>query len=340
MGLYDDNDGVTFTAIILCIIFGLGWCAVQVLSIVQGARFLSAFCNQDLAIYLLTSGLFPLALALASGAASYLQSHNYNAVSRGFPKWRLDFIKKKHHETIQMQRIPTARWSGKSTFNNANSHNLPAATPIPRDLVAENAKPFPLRYTTLQLHPTTILPPALPTEQVRYKAPLGPGLRQATSRTIGHSTWLPPRSTCAEIFNTTGCTLRRYATPEDQPPFASPMDFPCQPDQHISQYDAQQRWRKMDQNYFFNAIYSTIHIDQKFTAGTAWKCLKFAVFGVGILLSLASVGWLIFGTVITSKSGVGRCEAELYRTALAVVVINWSTPLAFGVIVLFGILCL
>lgn len=270
MGFHDDeNRPLFYTTLFTYLLLGLAWCAVQVFSIVQGARFLSTtFCNEDLAIYLLISGILIIALVLVAGAAPYVQARYYNGSSK------------------------------------------------------------------------------LTTKQLQYRAPPRFDPQETTDLGTNYLRWRPPRSTCHQVHTATGCAVRHYIDLEDQlPPFpgsqpGSTDQFVYQRDTWICQQWAQQCWRQLYRNHALNGLYSPVPITS-FTrspeARSAWKCLKRLVYALEVLLALAYVGWLIFGTVMTSKSGVGRCDTELYRTALAIVIINWSSPFVALILTAFAL---
>lgn len=57
-----------------------------------------------------------------------------------------------------------------------------------------------------------------------------------------------------------------------------------------------------------------------------------------LLIALAKFGWLIYGTVMIKKSSADVCYADIYKMALASVIIQWTFP-AFLLIVVCCAFC-
>lgn len=93
----------------------------------------------------------------------------------------------------------------------------------------------------------------------------------------------------------------------------------------MPQSEVNLNFRAVAGGYAYNSIYSLVPPNYRSTPQWVWTLGIGAVIVV-LVTALAGVGWLIYGTYETSKSGVGECLPELYKTSLSVVIINWSAP--------------
>lgn len=296
-------NACTITATVSFTILALDWIALELMGLVQGVRFLDdVACNEPLSVYLLTSSVLFICTAI-SAVITYCTKDIANT-TRSLPQWRLDFFEsnaKAPHQVLNHARAPVRPQA---------LHNDSAILPM------------------LLFHHASKKHPNGPTKVVAHGA---------------HCEWLPPRSTCSRIVGNTEFSLGPfYATKyisfenyADRPHNAKPpMSERFYEDEEISLTEGQARWRAIDQQYAANGIYSSIPLFYG-NPSVLFQRLWYAVGAVSVVLILAWLGVLIWGTVMVSKSGVEVCQVAVYKSALAMVVGNWVIPAG---ILLFTIL--
>lgn len=344
----------------------LGWLATQVLSLVDGGRFIEGTtCDRPLARYLLVSGALAFFALLTLGIPTYLLS--FTPSQRTEPAWRTTFFGfANRYRTLQQERCPNGLWPGSPRRKETSRSSISCAA----DDISEsdcdghevtdavnNDQNLLINTLHLGISCGSILANKLPQHVTKnYHGKFLPRISRA------FHVWTPPRSTSEATSRTSGFANRdvmatHTITPTPSPPLSlsDPLldsgsdddnvddnrkndlnaikGGPCS-DNNIGDDGGLVKMTPSEVNLNFRRVaegygYNGIYslVPSSYRSTPQWVwSLGIGAIIVVIMAALAGVGWLIYGTYEVSKSGVERCLPELYNTALSVVIINWSAP--------------
>lgn len=185
-----------FTIVCACtaLLIAIAWVITQLYSFQQGLGFvfklgINSECS-SLSTYLTTNGIvFILGLLIFTIPLVMQWVADYHKMKTP-PTWRQLFFASHHHITVQNARFPHGRSHGLYFATSANS-TMQSPPPI-----ISLQPPVVTHYHALAILPTTLPhhktpPPPLPPR---------PPTRRLWTKHLQHAEWLPPRSTCAQIF--------------------------------------------------------------------------------------------------------------------------------------------
>ena len=364
-----DCDFLVWFAVIIDIVLVVGWFAAQFMGIVQGVRFHlnnNTLCNQDLSTFLIVSAVLSFAALLTCGVLYCLSEYDDNHASTPTPAWRKAFFgPEQHHLDLYLRRIPNATWHRDYIPLVKRAPHIKTGKPQPQQrqhqqLLLQQQQPqdqqSPLDDLLLIPDHKAISPPILPRHMGDF-----------------YGGWRPPRSTCIQTTHRSASMMRLgpfYSTRGDAP-YDPPTDKQLHKENKLLQtkkntsnmhlgavsvhlrvggenkisiFEARRRWRKVLRDAPWNGIYSTIpssHYLDPSVGEAAFEVMWHAFWGMLVVTLLAGLGWLIYGTWQVSKSdgGGGLCEPALYKSALSLVIINWTVPILTAVITFFLFIC-
>lgn len=330
---------------VFCFFLGLAWVATQLMALIQGIGMRNAACSRDLSLYLIITAVLPLFIAFASVFLAILDYLDCPTISE--PNARQTITKTPALYAIQQQPPHQLPPLPRAYAQRAHRLAQPPASSLPRS--GQPITPYcDVAVLSVLSSPD---PAAANTTTPPFLQALPHFATQRGARVGSHAAWTPPRSTCVEMFNTTGPLALFVRLPIDDEGNENNSNnnknnntnnniIPGQP--LTTQFNNQQcadtitgrelaeRYRAIDKKYAYNSIYSAIpafYLTKSFIAKVCLSVLCVLV----VLAFLAMGGWLIWGTFAVSKTGLDQCDGELYRSALATVIINWVAPFVAGI---------